>query len=72
MTLKRYYTVVCDSCGKERTNATHESPTKARSSAKRVGWARLAGQYVGDRTGQDLCPKCHNESKPAATEQEPA
>jgi hypothetical protein len=63
MTLKRYYALVCDSCGKER-GGTYGSPSKARASAKRVGWARLAGQYVGDRAGQDLCPKCHNESKP--------
>jgi hypothetical protein len=67
MTLKRYYTLVCDGCGTERVSPMCELPEKARSYAKRVGWARVVGQYTGDRTGQDLCPKCHNESKPPMT-----
>lgn len=72
MAFKRYYTIVCDGCGVERTNYLCESPRQTRSYAKQVGWVRITGRHATDGVGRDLCPKCHNESKPTPEELEQA
>lgn len=59
MSLGRYYSVMCDVCG--RATPTQNSGKQARADAKRLGWSRVIGKRIRRwkrKPPFDYCAEC--------------
>ena len=69
MSLGRYYSVMCDACG--RATPTQNSGKEARDDAKRLGWTRVVpkrSRRWKRKPPIDYCADCAYDRNNAATD----